>query len=289
MQVAEDDDSGGERNARIRYTPTRAGEFMVVCTSFSGGVGAYHLHVEKVTGPRPPDRPPVGEAVLNVKDELRLGDPKDRVRTESFAKEHKVEMKVGVKYSIEMLSSDFDTYLRLEDDAGNQLAFDDDSGGSLNARIDFTPTRTGQYRIYATSYRPVTGRYNLIVRTVGASPVAGPIALELMGGAGKVTGDLTAKDEFDAVRTQSYRKVYQVNLAARQPYTISLTSADVDSYLRVEDETGRQIAYDDDGGGDRNSRLNFVPPTSGRYRIVVTTFHARATGSFTLTVQQAGP
>jgi hypothetical protein len=58
----------------------------------------------------------------------------------------------------------FDPYLRLQDDAGKVLSFDDDSAGSLNARIIFTPTKAGQYRIIAMAFNPEQhGSYTLTV------------------------------------------------------------------------------------------------------------------------------
>lgn len=69
------------------------------------------------------------------------------------------------EYVIDMESSACDAYLFLRDAAGNVLRYDDDSGGGLNARIRFTPTRTGQYEIIATSLnRQHQGAYSLFVR-----------------------------------------------------------------------------------------------------------------------------
>ena len=67
-------------------------------------------------------------------------------------------------YQIDMISNQFDAYLRLEDSKGNQLAEDDDSGGNLNAQILFTPTKADDYRIIATTFGPgATGIYQLKV------------------------------------------------------------------------------------------------------------------------------
>jgi thiol-disulfide isomerase/thioredoxin len=54
--------------------------------------------------------------------------------------------------------SKIDPFLRLEDAKGEQLAFDDDSGGQLNSRIIFKAPADGEYRIIATCYPdPKTG------------------------------------------------------------------------------------------------------------------------------------
>jgi WD40 repeat protein len=97
---------------------------------------------------------------------------------------------------------------------------------------------------------------------------------------------LTANGGFDRVRQTSYAKVFNARLEKGRSYTIDLTSADIDMYLRVEDSFGNQLAEDDDGGEGLNSRLVFTARESGTYRIVATTYQADVTGNFHLRVMQ---
>jgi serralysin len=70
----------------------------------------------------------------------------------------------GAVYTIQMDSSEFDPFLRLEDSTGQQVAFNDDSGDGLNARIDYTPPETGLYRVICTSFiKGATGQFRLLV------------------------------------------------------------------------------------------------------------------------------
>jgi cytochrome oxidase Cu insertion factor (SCO1/SenC/PrrC family) len=81
-------------------------------------------------------------------------------------------MKAGKVYTIDMVSKDFDSYLRLFDPKGNQLEEDDDSGGDLNSRIVFNCTQDGEYKIACTSFGAnAMGAYTLTVKTtvVGAA------------------------------------------------------------------------------------------------------------------------
>ena len=75
-----------------------------------------------------------------------------------------------------MESAAFDAFLRLEDMNGNQLMEDDDSGGNLNARMFFTPQRSGSYVIVATTYEVNTfGPYALSIReSNGVNPAPPP-------------------------------------------------------------------------------------------------------------------
>ena len=77
---------------------------------------------------------------------------------------HTYKMTKGQRYEIN-LNSPWDNYLRLENAGGMQLAEDDDSGGNLNARIQFVAPQDGWYRIIVTSFAPgASGAYTLSVR-----------------------------------------------------------------------------------------------------------------------------
>jgi hypothetical protein len=75
---------------------------------------------------------------------------------------HSVRLTAGVRYTIDMTSNFVDSYLIL---SGNGVLIqDDDSGGNLNARIVFTPSVTGNYNIYATTFgRGQRGVYRISV------------------------------------------------------------------------------------------------------------------------------
>ncbi len=110
-----------------------------------------------------------GEKELRFEGKLTQDDPKDRKQNAAF-KVHMVKMTAGVNYQIDMVSTQFDNYLRLEDKAGKELAFDDDSGGMQNARIIFNCQKTGEYKIICTAYNANgMGAYVLTVKNTGAA------------------------------------------------------------------------------------------------------------------------
>src|SRR5207237_3668976 len=77
---------------------------------------------------------------------------------------YNVNLKAGRIYVIDLKSRDFDAYLYLLDPSGNILAWDDDSGGNLDARIVFNAQDSGTYRIVVTTYAPfTTGAFRLRV------------------------------------------------------------------------------------------------------------------------------
>ena len=97
---------------------------------------------------------------VTIAGQIVSNDVRDRVRKHP-CKIHLLKLSKDKVYVIDMISTNFDAYLRLEDSAGRQLAEDDDSGGNLNARIRFAPPRDDSYQIIATSYAGGAGTYTL--------------------------------------------------------------------------------------------------------------------------------
>ena len=111
----------------------------------------------------------IQEKDLKIEGKLTKDDPLDRKRN-SAHKVYPVKMKGGSVYQIDMVSTQFDSYLRLEDNGGNELAEDDDGGGNLNARIVFTCPKDGEYKVIATAFNPNgVGMYTLTVKKQGAA------------------------------------------------------------------------------------------------------------------------
>lgn len=103
---------------------------------------------------------------IKIEGKLSQDDPKD-TRRNTPCKVHVAKLKAGRVYVLDMVSTQFDSYLRLEDKGGTQLAEDDDGGGNLNARITFTCSADGDYRIIATSFNQGVGDYTLTIRQAG--------------------------------------------------------------------------------------------------------------------------
>jgi thiol-disulfide isomerase/thioredoxin len=102
---------------------------------------------------------------LTIKGKLSPDDPKDKVVTRSPHKSYPYKMAKGSVYIIDMTSDDFDTYLRLENPAGKQVAFNDDvAPGNLNSRIVYKAAEAGEHKIIATSFDAKSGEFTLKVR-----------------------------------------------------------------------------------------------------------------------------
>jgi hypothetical protein len=94
-----------------------------------------------------------------------------------------------------------------------------------------------------------------------------------------------------------YRKVYKYRMTAGTTYTIDMMRADgggqaagqiLDPYLRLEDPSGRQVAKDDDGGGNQNARIIYRAEQTGTHRIIATSFGADQRGRYRLSARPGG-
>ena len=70
--------------------------------------------------------------------------------------------------------------------------------------------------------------------------------------------------------------LFAVSLAAGQTLTADVTARDVgstlDSYLRLFDATGRELASNDDAGGSRDSYLQYTAAAAGTYYVGLSGF-----------------
>jgi hypothetical protein len=233
-----------------------------------------------------------GLKVFRAENELKKGDPKDKVKTDSASHMYTFFMRKGHKYVIECDSKEVDSFLRLEDSAGKQLAEDDDGAGYPNARIVFKCPKTDTYRIFVTTYGKEAegkefgnyGAYTLTIRIL--SP-----GLAFKDGKAEVKDNIAANDPNAKTRPGCHAKVYKIHLKAGKTYTIDLVGnaagiGTLDTYLFLEDAKGTQLAFDDDSGGNLNARIVFPCQRTGIYQIVCTTFAPGAIGPFVLTVRE---
>ncbi len=221
------------------------------------------------------------EGLAKVDSSIKSDDEKDKAQKVP-CKIFTVDLKAKQSYKFDMVSKEIDSFLRLEDADGKELAKDDDSGGGVNARIHFQCPADATYRVVCTTFFGGTGPFTLTILDV---PL--PKATEIILKEGKATeqSQLTTADGVDAVQTKSLCKIFAVKLTKGKTYQIDMMSKDLDSFLRLEDAAGKELAKDDDGGDGRNARIQFACPEDGEYRIMATTFFG-GTGIFTLAVQE---
>ena len=95
-----------------------------------------------------------GPIVKTIDGVLKTTDPYDLERAKCYRHIHELKLAAGKAYTLDLVSEDFDAFLRLEHDEKGNVAEDDDGGGNLNARIVLTPKEEGTYRLVATTSGP---------------------------------------------------------------------------------------------------------------------------------------
>jgi hypothetical protein len=84
------------------------------------------------------------------------------------------------------------------------------------------------------------------------------------------------------------KKTHTFKAQAGKLYQIDMTSDKFDTYLWLQDGTGKEIMKDDDSGDDgknHNARLFFAPEAEGEYKIIAGSFGDNGKGAYTLNIQ----
>ena len=172
---------------------------------------------------------------LKVDGEITDNDAKDSKKTDCYCKTYTYKMVKGAKYEITMRSSDIDSYLRLENSKGDQVAEDDDSGKGdtgLDAQIIYEANDTGDFKVIATTFAGgTTGKFSLTVKKIGGDEKekdkAKALNVALKDGKGSVTGKLAEGD--GKFKNKGVQKTYEVKLEEGKEYQIDLASAEFDA------------------------------------------------------------
>ncbi|HIK50124.1 MAG TPA: trypsin-like peptidase domain-containing protein [Oscillatoriales cyanobacterium M59_W2019_021] len=163
-EVAQDDDSGGDKNARLVVQLPESGTYTLIANSYAGGEsGAYRLSVKTAMGETiPAER--TRTTILRENGELQAGDA-TLSDDGSLFDAYSFEGQEGQTVTIILESPDFDTYLILVGADGSPLARNDDaSNGNTNSLIRLRLPYTGTYGIIVNSYDSTgSGRYTLVV------------------------------------------------------------------------------------------------------------------------------
>lgn len=99
-----------------------------------------------------------------------------------------------------------------------------------------------------------------------------------------VTGRLTQTDQ--KFSDGSRYKLYAFVGNRGDTLTADLSSDDFDANLLIADAAGNSLARNDDGGGQCNARLMFVPPATGNYRLYANSSAQAELGDYKLSLSR---
>ena len=175
-------------------------------------------------------------------------------------------------------NSNLDSYVILYKPDGTLLKSNDDSGGNRNALLTVTLPTTGRYKIVAKGYLTSTGAYLLQLSKEAATD---PDDGRWVAFGRTLSG---------TINPASDRDVYYFSGSAGTVVSVRMNksgSSTADSYLELYNPSGSRIAFNDDGGGNRNSWLVKELPVSGTYKIVARSYEYRSTGGYTISLSRA--
>jgi serine protease Do len=161
-ELAQDDDSGGDKNARIEVTLPESGIYTFLANSYEAGQsGTYQLRLRSADDDPRATEP--SRLILREEGVLESGDsvlPSDG----SLYDEYTFEAEAGQSVTIDLESSDFDPYLALFGPDGQLVGENDDvSESNRNSRLIVTLPATGLYRVVVNAYDS-TGRGEYLLR-----------------------------------------------------------------------------------------------------------------------------
>lgn len=295
-----DDDSGGGTDSRLEIRLDAPGAYYFRAnTILAGETGAYTIRLSSAGSGQSTASRATGIKDLKIGETItdRLTSTNEVLDDGSYAQRYRVRLAQGQTVQITLQGDDFDAFLMLFDDQGERVAYDDDSAGGTDARIDHTASKTGDYIVLVNSLgEKEEGEFALFVEhksgpraSGGASTpaTAAPAGRQISIGQ-RVSGTLGAQSLKAADDT--YYDAYLIRGVPNTTVSITLESADFDAYLviGVPGRPFESLDTDDDSAGGTNSRLIFTFTDDRIYEIRANTLSEGETGAYTLLVS-AGP
>ena len=288
-------------NSLIRET-LATGTYTIEATTYGAAVtGEFTLTILGLVtnGASPPE----GECVETLFQGGEIAgmwtaDCVSSARIKGYARYYTFTIREEAELSISAVSEE-DTYLFLREGLGRDGAIlhendDIELGVITNSRIQET-LEPGDYTIEVTTYNAaVIGAFTLIVSGLSGEFTPSPEppqlpddeCLESVTQDGDLSGNWTS-DCASESKPGSYARYFAFSITGPAELTITLES-DEDPYLFLREGIGRDgaVLFENDdilSGSNTNSRVQEVLE-AGSYTIEATTYSARVTGSFTLTI-----
>jgi hypothetical protein len=253
QQSENDDYEGLPDHSVIETDITESGRYRVVVTSYKvGETGSYELRMEFGGGDAVATRQRDVVALQMGQSTSGRLEPGDRqLASGEYGDVYVFEGATGQAVSIDMSSTEFDTYLQLQTPAGEKIDNDDYEGRS-DSRIDVTLRENGRYRILTTSYSPgEMGGYQLALSPGSPADVqvvtAGPVVASDEGriyGVFMGISDYPGQDNDLAYTAEDAARVHDamVRTGMRRSDAIVLTDNDATTgnlYNAVRELSGR--------------------------------------------------
>jgi hypothetical protein len=177
-------------------------------------------------------------------------------------------------------SDSLDTYLRVFDAAGQQIAFDDDSGPATDSQLGLS-VDPGIYYITAGSYLEKDAGDYVVDGTFvhddhGDTTTAATEIVLGLAGDGMGTGTLERSGDRDFFKFVAFR-------GGSVAIDLRASVSDLDTVLNVYDSRGRRISSNDDSFGGSDSHVQFRAK-AGRTYFVEAAGYRDSQGEYSLSI-----
>ncbi|MGF1579613.1 MAG: tetratricopeptide repeat protein, partial [Gemmataceae bacterium] len=184
--------------------------------------------------------------------------------------DHKLQLRAGREYTIELQSLAFDGFLIVLDPSGSRRIAENDDiipGTNHDARVHFRVPKTGVYVVRVTTAQSrQLGSYALHVFDHGPVKVIN-----------------------DKLTTKQAAKIHILQVTAGRTYGVEMHSKEFDTLLRLEDARGKLLAENDDINAQTNnlnSRVTYTAEKTGNLKIVATSYELQGRGRYQLIVRE---
>ena len=272
-----DDYEGDAHRSLVRFELPSSGEYTIGVTSYAAGeTGSYDLSIVTDAGAMAAAGPLVERGTLASGDAM--------LSTGEYVDEYSFVGNPGERVSVD-LRGDFDTYLMLLG-PGDFRQENDDADDVGHSAIEADLTAAGTYRVLVTSYAPdQIGSYDLTVERGAVVASGDQRDVQTLTVGGVAAGTLEPGD--GELETGEYRDLWVVDGRAGQTLTVEISSSDFDTYLMLVSPDGDVVDENDDTDGGTDSRISVRLPSTGRYRVVATTYRAGDVGGYSLRANAA--
>lgn len=203
-----------------------------------------------------------------------------------LAKPYTFQGQAGDIADISMSSGSIDTYLLITGPDGEVAGENDDTGQDTDSRLVRGLTQDGVYTIWAGSFSgEETGSFTLSLSRGERSYLVPDEATSLSFGE-SVEGVLRNDAPTDPLFGDP-GVPYTFEGSEGASVTVTMASNEVDAFLLITDENGREVAQNDDGGQGTNSQLTTTLPRDGTYVIWAESLFGNESGSFTLSLSES--
>lgn len=282
-------DDGDGLNVEAYFTPTEDGLYYLdIASAFKYDIGAYEVAVSLA----PPDDhasvldESATHITLNGSESVVspgiIGIPGDK---DVF----KVTFEAGKVYLIEgkgfasNAGSLIDPYVRVFNEAGFLVDFNNNGGKGNDSKFYFVPEETATYYVeLSANNNSNRGSYNLVIseRNIPADDVPNNFGTDV---------ELTPGEQFNGnLLTQGDEDWFKVSLTADESYVFKLKALASgqgtlgDPVIELRDASGQLLVTVNDMLISNEPSLQFTPIADGTYFIVVKASTTEDTGSYTL-------